>query len=217
MVMLKLRGLSMLQTRSNVRRMVGGALGLMVFLALSGPAFSSPIVLTPSTPGVLGIDQPGNNNCEPECVYDAFGLTNDGTLELLYKSDVGGSDEGAFDEFYNTSYDNTPGDPSDALLEHVEGESSITCPECFLAIKDGNHAPNYYFYDLESWDGLMDIEMSGFWPAGGAISHVAIWGREGDVEEVPGGGEVPEPGTVLLFGSGLAGLGLWRWRTNKGV
>jgi hypothetical protein len=26
---------------------------------------------------------------------------------------------------------------------------------------------------------------------------------------------VPEPGTVLLFGSGLAGLGLWRWRKGK--
>ena len=26
---------------------------------------------------------------------------------------------------------------------------------------------------------------------------------------------VPEPGTVLLFGTGLAGLGFWRWKSAK--
>ena len=39
--------------------------------------------------------------------------------------------------------------------------------------------------------------------------------------ELPGGNgthptqTTPEPGTLFLMGSGLAGLGLWRWKTKK--
>jgi hypothetical protein len=33
--------------------------------------------------------------------------------------------------------------------------------------------------------------------------------------QIPGGGVIPEPSTVLLVASGLAGLGLWRRRTKS--
>ena len=40
---------------------------------------------------------------------------------------------------------------------------------------------------------------------------------DGGSLKLPGtpGNPIPEPSTVLLFGSGLAGLGLWRWKTAK--
>lgn len=47
----------------------------------------------------------------------------------------------------------------------------------------------------------------------------ALSGRDGSskVSGTPGPNPMttPEPGTVFLFGTGLAGLGLWRWRNKK--
>jgi hypothetical protein len=156
-------------------------------------------------------------NCEPDCIYTAFSLTNDpGTADdliLYYKSDVSGtsgtgSDSGFFAGSYNTTFSNDADDPEDALIEHISG-AFISCPECYLAIKDGSSDPNYYFYDLASWNGLDDIELQDFWPEKGAISHISIWGREDG-----GGGddEIPEPGILFLMGAGLMGLGYARRR-----
>ncbi|MCA9470677.1 MAG: PEP-CTERM sorting domain-containing protein [Nitrospirales bacterium] len=49
---------------------------------------------------------------------------------------------------------------------------------------------------------------------GQGISHSTISFAPGNTPPPPGG-EVPEPSTVLLFGSGLAGLGYWRWKKGN--
>lgn len=162
------------------------------------------IVITPSTAGIIlgsSLTPPtGPSNCEPNCVYNAFNINggvNDGSLSLLYKGAVGNPDEGTFAASYVTTFSNTAANPSNALIDYIAGPS-ITCPDCYLAIKDGNHAPTYYFYDLASWNGTEDIVLRDFWPQKGAISHVAIWGKPST--------NVPEPGIVLLLGIGLLGL-----------
>lgn len=162
--------------------------------------------LSPSTSGVvLGSSltpQAGPSNCEPACVYQAFGLSNDGSLSLLYKANVGGPEEGTFAGSYNTVFNfERTGDAAGGTISFTGG-ASISCPSCYLAVKDGNINPRYYFFDISSWNGTETINLNGFWPGRGAISHVSIWGT-------PSAG-VPEPSSLLLLGAGLAGAGIWR-------
>lgn len=139
-------------------------------------------------------------------VETGFSFDIDEDLDLLYKAEVGDKDEpetteeGPFAAFYETKFGSDPLDPDWALIEWIGGEA-IDCEgddSCFLIVKDGEHEPAQYLFDISSWDGEMDIDLTDFWPYKGAISHVAIWGREG---------KVPEPSIIALFGLGLLGLG----------
>lgn len=191
-------------------------------LLLVGIQAHAVLSLTPASSGMIAGDTittpTGPSNCEAGCIYDAFNLTEDGSLVLLYKSDAPdtgstgiGSDNGTFASSYQTTFSNTATDPADALIDYISG-SAITCPDCYLAVKDGNHDPSYYFYNLgasPAWNGTDDIVLTGFWPNGGAISHVSIWGKErGTVPPT----DIPEPTTLALLGLGMLALGAIRRR-----
>ncbi len=166
-----------------------------------GSVAVADIVLTPTTAGVIGANL-GPSNCEVQCIYDVFNLSSTPPLTLLYKDNVGGSEEGTFATSYQTTYSN---DNHNALIDYISG-SSIECPECYLAIKDGNQTPSYYFYNLAAWNGTENIVLTGFWAnTQGSISHISIWGRD-DSRDPPI--EIPEPSVLALLGLGLAAAGV---------
>jgi len=136
-----------------------------------------------------------NNNLIKSYIEATYGV-------LLYKDNAGGNEEGSYAGSYETTYDD-PADPEEATISYVSGPS-ISCPDCYLLVKDGNHTPWWYLFDINSWDGVMDIELTGFWPNGGAISHIGIYGTD-----------VPEPGPLALLAIGLLGFGLRRLKKSS--
>jgi len=195
-------------------------------LALSGAAFAYSIV--PGDAGWSGSLPSNPDGYDVECIvaggntYDppppptgAFnGWTTDcgGNLDELYKADVGNPDapatieSGSFAGNYTTTFSNDALDPADADIAY-DGPSAIGCSDsdpCYLVVKDGNQDPIWYIFDISDWNGTDTIEMRGFWPLRGAISHVAIYGG--------GTTDMPEPGTLGLLGLGLFGMGLLRRR-----
>jgi hypothetical protein len=93
-------------------------------------------------------------------------------------------------------------DPEDAEIKYTGG-AVITGNPIYLLVKDGNHDPIWYIFDISSWNGTETINLQEFWPSGGAISHVDILTGNGT--------SVPDAGSTLaLMGLALTGLGLLR-------
>jgi hypothetical protein len=136
------------------------------------------------------------------------------TVYEYYKADVPkvSSDpvveSGTYASYYDTTFMNDPVDPRDAdIVWNGSDDAHYIVPSMYLLVKDGNQTPAWYLFDLSSqWDGKADLQLRDFWPGGGAISHVTIYG---------GQTPVPEPATMILFGTGLAGLaGIMRKKRN---
>jgi hypothetical protein len=97
----------------------------------------------------------------------------------------------------------TASDPQNALIDYISGPSISGFDEVYLYVKDGNQDPAFYIFDISTWNGTADLDLQGFWPGNGAISHVAIYA--GGTTSVPDGGA-----TLVLLGTALAGLGVVR-------
>lgn len=172
---------------------------LGVLLALVGQA-QAVLLLSPGGEFTSETFYPAYNNPDEADVSAIVGST----VDLLYKDNVGGVEEGManFMASYETTYDNTPMDPADALITYVGGD--VMSGASWLLVKDGNQNPSWYLFDISSWDGIEDIQLSNFWPAQGAISHISIFGTSTAVVE-------PAPLALLLIG--FIGLALSRRRS----
>ncbi len=181
-------------------------------ILLSGLATNPANALT-FMPGDEILQLTFNSNCNATCLETQLlnSLAISTNLVEQYKDNAPGqnpqNEVGPFAPYYSTVY--SSGNENSTTT--WDGPNFISCGECYFLVKDGNNTPNQYVFNLNNWDGKETIHTIGLWPNKGSISHVSIF--TGDRNIPPG--QVPEPGTIFLLGSGLVGVGFWRWKTKK--
>lgn len=173
-------------------------------LALASSVEAAILALSPALACEEG-DDPVNPNAT-----DIAGIVGVPSLIELYKQDVDEAlDEGPFAGSYKTEFFNDPDDPEDATITYVGGP---VADAQYLLVKDGDNDPSWYIFCLDDfgWNGTDTIELTGFWPDQGAISHVALYGASDTA--------VPEPTSIIAWLVCTSGLGLVvRGRMKKGA
>jgi hypothetical protein len=142
----------------------------------------------------------------------------------LYKKENSGAEEKPFAGSYDTtiSLAAPPEDSDDfanALLEYVSG-SLFGATNLFALIKDGDHDPSIYIFNISSWDRMSDLYFKDFWtdpPKGqGAISHLSIYGDSSTSVDPPPTVQAPVPEPVsLVVWCCLTGVCLYRTRSLR--
>ena len=202
---------------------VAAIVAVVGLLGMSKSVEAGPIVINPADyyPTLCGV-------ADPVCLAGFGDQTSQAQIDPIiaalipgaevegYKQNVGeATDSGPGAPFYQTTFSNSPSDPSDALVQWTGGSFFTTNP-LFLLVKDGNQSPAWYLFQLAvggatGWNGKDNLVLEGFWPNQGAISHIAIYGTPTpgtdlfDVTPVPDGGSM-----AMLLGMGLMGLAALR-------
>lgn len=205
-----------MKTQINAIHTFAAASVLALAMGMPAETAEATIMLTPG--GATATCNDSANLGTLDSINTCFG-TSYTDLDFGYKQNVGdASDTGFYADFYTTVFSNDPLDPADALITW-DGPDFFDCPTCILIVKDGNQTPAQYLFDLGSWDGQESIQMTGFWPNQGAISHVEIW--SGGSSNGGGGGStgngVPEPGILALVGIGLLGQAMLMGQRRRRV
>jgi hypothetical protein len=195
-------------------------------MLVGGASKAEALALTPADTTCTTTD---NSNLSGSALYSLLDGCFDVTataLNLIYKANVSetstnpSSEEGTHALSYSATF-SPVGDASGGSIVFATGQTAFNCLECYLVVKDGNHEPAQYFFDLTGWNGTDNIDLSGFWAGAGragrgAISNVAIHGVVGTVPPPPPPpSSVSEPASFLLISAGFAMAAVRLRRTKK--
>ena len=124
--------------------------------------------------------------------YPGSTITNQAQLQAaeLYRLTPPASDDKTLKDSYEGSTSALPGDDTSAF--EINYTSGPSIDPTYMLIKDGNHTPSWYLFDISAWDGISELSGSGFWEnTNGGISHISIYGTVAAA--------VPEPATIAVW------------------
>lgn len=184
-----------------------GTIGISTSASAGTISYNNGAVVTSAFCGTSNI----NSQPEVEVLVESASCSGGVQLTQYYKVDYdGGAESGGFAGAYGAF--GWAGDPNSVEIRFTGG-TAISCPDCFLAVKDGNANPAMYAFDISNWDGTSSIFLTGFWEGTrGSISNVSIWGKVDDSNPPV---TVPEPAGLALVGMALAAAGLARRRAQR--
>jgi hypothetical protein len=160
---------------------------------------ASAIIIDPDS-GVLNTSRwQGNENDQNDLNPIIASIVGNSVEQFKVESVISGPLAGS----YNGSFTADSG-----LISWTgTGQDDIIRPDAYLLVKDGNHEPAWYLFNMTAlgWDGSSDdIVLFGFWSeTQGSISHLTLYSGSGTT--VPDGGSM-----LVLLGGAVTVLGFLR-------
>ena len=153
---------------------------------------ANALTITPTNPALVPLTFTGPSGSQITDLVNGYLSSKYGDApDLTYKQDSSGLEEATLASSYSTEF------LSDASWTITPSGPALTGP-VYLLVKDGNHSPYAYLFDLTSlWNGTEELVLSGFWPGQGSISHVSVYATDGGT-------------TLMLLGIALVGFGAAR-------
>ncbi len=181
-----------------------GVLGVVSFSgALGGSTWQVNVTTGITTPVI------GNDTDNPRMDLNSVNVSTStaGTLVLEWSAtDFNGMEGVAFTSGIGGTTDGS------VLLETFLDASNTAFGQATQLTSQGPFAPVAF---ASTVGGLAGAPTSGQYSLTQKVTITHTAGGQISSFDAELTGQVPEPGTVFLFGTGLAGLGLWNWKRKK--